>query len=93
MRGGIGGNAVVREFVFGGALDGTVEHEDGAVVGRLEDQDILVFGLFCMEDFFHPQGLGHAWPLVAGFVEPSFCHFMLIERYHYDDEDDEGSST
>lgn len=39
-------------FISLTALNGTVEHKDGAMVCRLEDEDILELGLFGMKDFF-----------------------------------------
>ncbi len=73
MRGHDGGDAIVREFVFGGALDSTIKHENGSMVCRLEHQNVLVERLFCPQDFFHLQGLRHPWPLLAFLLKPEAC--------------------
>ena len=46
---------LVGELVALGALNYVVEDEDSPVVGGLEDQHILVFGLLVVEDAVHTE--------------------------------------
>lgn len=71
MRGHDVGDAFVRVLISFTALNGTIEDQYGAVVGRLKDQHILEFGFLSVEYFLDLQGLCHAPPLIANFAEPS----------------------
>jgi len=51
-----------RELITLGGLNDIVKDKDGAIVGGIEDQDILVFGLFVVEDRVDLEGHGLAGP-------------------------------
>lgn len=55
---------LVRKLIALGALDDVIEDQHGAVVGRLEDQDVLVFALLMMQDLVHLKSHGLACQLV-----------------------------
>lgn len=63
----------IRELISLRALDNIVQDQDGAVVGALEDKDVLVFGLLVVEDLVDLEGHGLARPHLRGFGEPSIC--------------------
>jgi hypothetical protein len=50
----------VRELVALSALDDVVEDKDHAVVGRLEDEDVLVLALLVVDDLLDLEGHGRA---------------------------------
>jgi hypothetical protein len=56
----VGDHLLVRELVPLSALDDIVEDEHVAVVGRLEDQDVLVLALLMMQHLLDPEGHGLA---------------------------------
>ncbi len=62
-QGGWGGG-FLRKLVTLGALDDVVEDEDSAVVAGFEDEDVLVFGFFVVQDLVHFEGHGLAGPHV-----------------------------
>jgi hypothetical protein len=62
---------LVGELVSFGALDDIVKDEDSAVVATLEDQDILIFGLFVVEDLIDLEDHCLARPHVGDFPEPA----------------------
>lgn len=64
---------LVCELVPLGALDDVVENENGAVVGGLEDEDILVLALLVVEDVLDLEGHGLSGPHVGDLAEPSIC--------------------
>ena len=59
-----GGAESVRKFVTLGALDDIVEHEYSAMVAGFKEEDVLIFGLFVMENLIHFEGHGLARPHV-----------------------------
>ena len=61
----------VRKFIPLGALYDVIEHKHGAMVAGFEDEDVLVFGLFVVEDLVHFESHGLAWPHVRDFAEPA----------------------
>lgn len=73
VHGQVGDHLLVRELVALGALDDIVEDEDHAVVGRLEDEDILVLGLLVVDDLVDLEGHGLAGPHVGDLAEPAIC--------------------
>ena len=64
---------LVCELIALGALDDVVEDEDGAVVGGLEDQDILVLGLLVVEHILDLEGHGLPGPHFGNLAEPAIC--------------------
>lgn len=56
----VGNHLLVRELVPLGALDDIVEDEHVAVVGGLEDQDVLVLALLMVQHLLDPEGHGLA---------------------------------
>ena len=56
VHGKVSDHLLVGELVPLGALDDVVQDEDGAVVGGLEDEDILVLALLVVQDLLDPQG-------------------------------------
>jgi len=67
----VGDHLLVGELVALGALDDVVEDEDHAVVGRLENEDILVLGLFVVDDLVDLEGHSLTRPHVGDFAEPA----------------------
>lgn len=61
IHGQVGDHLLIREFIVLGALDDVVEHEDGAMVGGLEDEHVLVLALLMVQDLFDLEGHGLAW--------------------------------
>jgi hypothetical protein len=50
VHGKVGDHLLIGELVALGALDYVVENQDSAVIGRLEDQHILVLTLLVVQD-------------------------------------------
>jgi hypothetical protein len=61
----------VRKLIALGALNNVVEHQDGAVVGRLEDEDVLVLALLVVKDLVDLERHGLAGPHVGDLAEPA----------------------
>lgn len=61
----------IRELVPLGALDDIVKNENGAVVGALEDKDILVIGLLVVQDLVDLEVHGLAGPHIRLLGEPA----------------------
>lgn len=53
VHGEVGNHLLVGELVALGALNDIVQDQDGAIVGRLEDEHILVLALLVVEDLFN----------------------------------------
>jgi len=68
----VGDHLLVGELVALGALDDVVEDEHHAVVGRLEDEHVLVEGLFVVHDLVDLEGHGLARPHLADLAEPAW---------------------
>ena len=64
-------NSGLRELIALSALDDVVENKDHTVVGRLEDQDILVLALLVMDDLLNLEGHGLARPHTRDLTEPA----------------------
>lgn len=73
VHGQMGDHLLIAELIPFSALDDVIQDEDGAVVGGLEDEDVLVLGLFVVEDLVHFQGHGLAGPHGGDFAEPAVC--------------------
>lgn len=65
----------VRKLVPLSALDDVVQDEDHAIVGGLEDQDILVLALLVVDDLLDLEGHGLAGPHVGDLAEPAICRY------------------
>jgi hypothetical protein len=73
----------IRELVTLGALDDVVEDEDGAVVGGLEDEDVLVLALLMVKNLLDLEGHGLTGPHAGDLAEPAIysgvvSHWLLI---------------
>jgi hypothetical protein len=73
---------LVGKLVSFGALDDIVKDEDGAVVATLEDQDILIFGLFVVEDLIDLEDHRLARPHVGDFPEPAIFDGRMSDFRH-----------
>lgn len=73
VHGQVGDHLLVAELVALGALDDVVKDQDGAVVGRLEDEHVLVLALLVVEDLVDLEGHGLAGPHVGDLAEPAIC--------------------
>ena len=70
-HGQVGDHLLVCKLVTLGALDNIIENQDIAVIGRFEDEDILVFALLVVKDLLDLEGHGLAWPHVGDLAEPA----------------------
>lgn len=61
VHGQVSDHLLVRELITLGALDDVVENQNHAVVGGLEDENILVLGLLVVDDLLDLEGHGLAW--------------------------------
>ena len=61
----------IRELVALGALNDTVENQDVSVGLRLENENVLVKGLFDVEDLADLEGHGLTRPLGRDLAEPA----------------------
>ena len=71
VHGQVRDHLLVRELVALSALDDVVQDQHRAVVGRLEDQHILVLALLVVEHLLDLQGHGLAGPHVVDLAEPA----------------------
>mmetsp|Transcript_25011 Transcript_25011/g.58686 ORF Transcript_25011/g.58686 Transcript_25011/m.58686 type:complete len:332 (-) Transcript_25011:16-1011(-) len=62
---------LVGELVAGRHLDDPVQDQDGPVVLRLEDQQVLEVRPVVVQDLFHLERHGLALPELSPFVEPA----------------------
>ena len=69
----VGDHLLIGELVALSALNDIVEDEDSAVVGGLEDENVLVLGLLVVEDLLDLEGHGLARPHVGDLAEPAVC--------------------
>lgn len=67
----VGNHLLVCELVALRALDDIVQNEDSAVVGRFEDEHVLVLALLVVDDVFDLKGHGLARPHVGDLAEPA----------------------
>ena len=63
----------VRELVALSTLDDDIKNEHVSVRGGLEDEHVLIEGLFDVEDFVDLEGHGLARPLGRDLTEPTIC--------------------
>ena len=61
----------VRELIALGALDDVVQHQNSAMVARFEDQNVLEFALFVVQDLVNFEAHGLAGPHVGAFMKPA----------------------
>lgn len=71
VHGQMGDHLLVCELVSLGALNDIVQNQNGAIVGGLEDEDILIFALLVVEDLLDFQGHSLARPHIGDLAEPS----------------------
>lgn len=71
IHGQVGDHLLVGKLVALGALDDIVEHQHVAVVAALEDQHVLVLGLFVVQDLVDLEVHGLAGPHVRLLGEPA----------------------
>lgn len=60
VHGEVSDHLLVRELVALGALNDIVQDQDGAVIRRLEDQDILILALLVVENLLDLESHGLA---------------------------------
>ena len=70
-HGQVGDHLLVCELITLGALDDIVENQDVTVVGRFEDEDVLVFALLVVEDLLDLEGHCLARPHLGNLAEPA----------------------
>jgi hypothetical protein len=68
VHGQVGDHLLVRELIALGGLDDVVQDQDVAVVGGLEDQDVLVLALLVVQHLLDPESHGLAWREVRSGV-------------------------
>ena len=61
----------IREFIALGALNDVVEDENGAVVGRFEDENVLVLALLVVKNFLDLERHGLTGPHAGNLTEPA----------------------
>jgi hypothetical protein len=69
---------LVCELVPLGALDNIVKDQNGAIVSGFEDQDVLVFALFVVEDILDLQGQSLTRPHVGNLAEPAIYKIKFV---------------
>ena len=74
----MGDHLLVCELIALSALDDVVQHQDSAVVGRLEDEDVLVLALLVAEDVLDFEGHGLARPHIGDLAEPAIYAELLV---------------
>jgi hypothetical protein len=78
---------LVCELVSLGALNDIVKNQNGAIVSGFEDQDVLVFALFVVEDILDLQCHSLTRPHVGNLAEPAIykikCVSHLVGRWEY----------
>lgn len=67
----------IRELIALSALNDIVQNEDSAVIGTLENENILVLRFLMMKDLLDLEGHGLARPHVGGFAEPAICKMKI----------------
>lgn len=68
----------IRELITLGALDDVVQHQNGAVVTALEDQDILVLGLLVVQDLVDLEVHSLTGPHLGLLGEPAIWRRMDV---------------
>ena len=66
----------IRELIPLRTLDHIVQDQDGAVVGGLEDEDILVLALLVVKNLVDLERHGLAGPHVGDLAEPTICSII-----------------
>jgi hypothetical protein len=67
----------IRELVAFSALDDVVENEDSAVVGGLEDEDVLVLALLMVKNLLDLERHGLTGPHAGDLAEPAIYNELL----------------
>lgn len=71
VHGEVGDHLLVRKLIALGALDDIVQDQDGAVIAALEDENVLVLGLFVVQDLVNLKVHGLAGPHAGLLGEPA----------------------
>lgn len=70
-HGQVGNHLLVCKLVALSALDDIIEHQDISIIGRLEDEDILILALLMVEDLLDLEGHCLARPHLGDLAEPA----------------------
>ena len=84
VHGQVGDHLLVGELISLGGLDDIVQDENVAVVGGLEDEDVLVLALLVVQDLLDLKGHGLACDCSAvrkGLRDSCHCT-TTIQRHH-----------
>lgn len=81
VHGQVCDHLLVCKLIALGALDDVVEDENISVVGRLEDENILVQRFLVVKDFLDLESHGLARPHVGDLTEPSICRGLSVFVY------------
>jgi hypothetical protein len=71
---------LVGKLISLGALNDIIKDEDGSIVGRLENQDILVLTLLVVKNILDFESHGLARPHVGDLAKPSICRKKMSAR-------------
>jgi hypothetical protein len=71
VHGQMSDHLLVGKLITLGALDDVVENENSAIVGRFEDENVLVFAFLVVDDILDLQSHGLARPHVRDLAEPA----------------------
>lgn len=83
VHGEVGDHLLVGELVALGGLDNIVQDQNSAVIGRLEDEDILILALLVVQDLVNLEGHGLAWARGISFViKKLICGLALFIPGH-----------
>jgi hypothetical protein len=77
-HGQVGDHLLVCKLIALSALDDVVQDQDSAVVGRLEDEDVLVLALLVVKDVLDLEGHGLAGPHIGDLAEPAIYSPSLV---------------
>lgn len=77
IHGQVCNHFLVCELIPLGTLNDIVEDKHSAIVGGLEDEDVLIFALLVVDDIFDFEGHSLARPHLRDLTEPSICCIAL----------------
>lgn len=75
---------LIGELVPLSALNDIVKDKDGAVVAAFKDQNVLVFGLFVVEDLIDLEDHCLAWPHIGDLPEPAILDGGMSDFGHFE---------
>ena len=79
VHGQMGDHLLVCELIPLSALDDIVENQDSAIVGRFEDEDILILALLVVEDILDLEGHSLTRPHGGYLAEPAIYEELLCQ--------------